>query len=202
MEAKNNTGPSFPFGKYNSPHVPIDISSSSSSSSSSSDDDTDKENDLSTENASNQLVLYDPMTDGSKAIGLLPNRLHYESPLDPIRKSQELIPRVLPSVGAFTVQCANCFKWRLIPTQEKYEEIREHILEWPFSCETAREWRPNVSCDDPEDISQDGSRLWAIDKPSIAQPPPGWKREVRIRGEGSYKFADMYACIYSVICFL
>ncbi|KAF3956183.1 hypothetical protein CMV_018665 [Castanea mollissima] len=94
--------------------------------------------------------------------------------------------------GAFTVQCANCFKWRLIPTKEKYEEIREHILEQPFFCETAREWRPDISCDDPADISQDGSRLWAIDKPNIAQPPPGWQRLLRIRGEGSTKFADVY----------
>ncbi|GLT62827.1 hypothetical protein SLA2020_354330 [Shorea laevis] len=90
------------------------------------------------------------------------------------------------------VQCAKCFKWRLIPTKEKYEEIREHILEQPFYCETASEWRPDISCDDPADISQDGSRLWAIDKPNIAQPPPGWQRLLRIRGEGSTKFADIY----------
>ncbi|XP_039071858.1 methyl-CpG-binding domain-containing protein 2-like isoform X4 [Hibiscus syriacus] len=100
--------------------------------------------------------------------------------------------RLLPSVGAFTVQCDRCFKWRLIPTKEKYEEIREHILENPFVCVTAREWRPDISCDDPTDISQDGSRLWAIDKPNIAQPPPGWQRLLRIRGEGSTKFADIY----------
>ncbi|KAL4335634.1 hypothetical protein GQ457_07G041930 [Hibiscus cannabinus] len=96
------------------------------------------------------------------------------------------------SVGAFTVQCAHCFKWRLIPTKEKYEEIREHILENPFVCEAASEWQPDISCDDPTDISQDGSRLWAIDKPNIAQPPPGWQRLLRIRGEGSTKFADIY----------
>ncbi|URE16674.1 CW-type Zinc Finger [Musa troglodytarum] len=45
---------------------------------------------------------------------------------------------------------------------------------------------------DPEDISPDGSRLWAIDKPNISQPPPGWERLLRIRGEGSTKFADVY----------
>ncbi|XWS52317.1 hypothetical protein CRYUN_Cryun11dG0057700 [Craigia yunnanensis] len=43
-----------------------------------------------------------------------------------------------------------------------------------------------------KNISQDGSRLWAIDKPNIAQPPPGWQRLLRIRGEGSTKFADIY----------
>ncbi|KAL9256964.1 Methyl-CpG-binding domain-containing protein [Drosera capensis] len=101
-------------------------------------------------------------------------------------------PRVLPSVGAFTVQCANCFKWRLISTKAKYEEIREHILEDPFVCEMAREWRPDISCDDPADLTQEGDRLWAIDKPNIARPPPGWERELRIRGEGSSKFADVY----------
>ncbi|KAL2896740.1 Methyl-CpG-binding domain-containing protein 2 [Bienertia sinuspersici] len=100
--------------------------------------------------------------------------------------------RVLPSVGTFTVQCANCFKWRLIPSKEKYEEIREHILEQPFSCDLAKEWRPDISCDIVGDIEQDDGRLWAIDKPNIAQPPPGWERELRIRGEGSSKFADVY----------
>jgi len=97
-----------------------------------------------------------------------------------------------PCIGAFTIQCAKCFKWRLIPTKEKYEEIREHIIQEPFDCERAREWRPDVTCDDPEDISQDGSRLWAIDKPNIAQAPAGWERQIRIRGEGGTKFADVY----------
>ncbi|KAK8952833.1 Methyl-CpG-binding domain-containing protein 2 [Platanthera guangdongensis] len=100
--------------------------------------------------------------------------------------------RVLPSVGAFTVQCASCFKWRLIPSKEKYEQIRESILQRPFVCQRAREWRPDISCDDPPDILQDGSRLWAIDKPNIAQPPPGWDRQLRIRGEGGTRFADVY----------
>jgi len=36
--------------------------------------------------------------------------------------------------GALVVECARCFKWRYIPTKEKYEEIREHILEQPFYC--------------------------------------------------------------------
>lgn len=100
-----------------------------------------------------------------------------------------------PSVGTFTVQCSLCFKWRLIPTKEKYEEIRESILEVPFVCESARKWKDGVSCDDPPDIQQDGSRVWAIDRPSIAQPPPGWQRLLRIRGEGSTKFADVYVVL-------
>ncbi|CAM0147127.1 unnamed protein product [Urochloa decumbens] len=95
-------------------------------------------------------------------------------------------------IGAFAVQCAKCQKWRLISTKEKYEEIRERIREDPFVCEKAREWKPDVTCNDPSDVSQDGSKLWAIDKPDIAQAPQGWERSIKIRGEGSTKFADVY----------
>ncbi|GMH11798.1 hypothetical protein Nepgr_013639 [Nepenthes gracilis] len=144
------------------------------------------------DNASKQLVLYDPKANVSREIEPVPDPLRYQPPPSTKYSSISPPPRVLPSIGAFTIQCANCFKWRLIPTKEKYEEIREHILERPFICEHAREWRPDILCDDPADINQDGSRLWAIDKPNIAQPPPGWERELRIRGEGSSKFADVY----------
>lgn len=188
-EVKDLTDASFPVNDNKNAQDLIEISSSSSSSST-SDDDTDNENEV-----SNQLVLYDPVANGTNAIEPIPDPLHFAPPFHPISTPQKSTPRVLPSVGAFTVQCANCFKWRLIPTKEKYEEIREHILEQPFICEAAREWRPDISCDDPEDISQDGSRLWAIDKPNIAQPPPGWQRLLRIRGAGSTKFADMYAFV-------
>lgn len=133
-------------------------------------------------------MLYDPAAVGA---GEIVNADPVDS--QPRRNSfPNYASRILPSVGAFTVQCANCFKWRLIPTKEKYEEIREHILERPFYCETAHEWRAEVSCDDPPDLTQDGSRLWAIDKPNIAQPPPGWERLLRIRGEGGTRFADVY----------
>ncbi|XP_038700058.1 methyl-CpG-binding domain-containing protein 2-like isoform X2 [Tripterygium wilfordii] len=165
---------------------PLDVSSSMEDRS----PETGHEDAASNENNSKQLVLYDPGANGDGEI---------EPVSDPIRCStlpltRHLTPpsRILPSIWAFTVQCAKCFKWRLIPTKEKYEEIREHILEQPFVCEVAREWRPDIQCDDPTDISQDDGRLWAIDKPNIAQPPPGWQRLVRIRGEGSTKFADVY----------
>ncbi|KAK7314334.1 hypothetical protein VNO77_32854 [Canavalia gladiata] len=181
-EAKDLTGSGFPSYKHSSSLDPIDVSSPSS----------DDENDLPNSDVSNQLVLYEPVANGSNTIELVPDLLRCELPLLPRSKPSHSVPRVLPSVGAFTVQCALCFKWRLIPTKEKYEEIREHILEQPFVCQKAREWRPDISCDDPEDISQDGSRIWAIDKPSIAQPPAGWQRLLRIRGEGSTKFADVY----------
>ncbi|CAO2169672.1 unnamed protein product, partial [Urochloa humidicola] len=96
------------------------------------------------------------------------------------------------NIGAFAVQCAKCQKWRLISTKEKYEEIRERIREDPFVCEKAREWKPGVTCNDPSDVSQDGSKLWALDKPDIAQAPRGWERLIKIRGEGSTKFSDVY----------
>ncbi|XVF69854.1 hypothetical protein PTKIN_Ptkin11bG0114100 [Pterospermum kingtungense] len=168
----------------------IDAAASSASSASSSDDDSQGiENDGVNVNASQQLVLYDPAANGTVAKDSPPpGPIQSHPPAGPRFSSS----RVLPSVGAFTVQCASCFKWRLIPTKEKYEEIREHISENPFVCKTAREWRPDISCDDSTDISQDGSRLWAIDKPNIAKPPPGWQRLLRIRGEGSTKFADVY----------
>ncbi|XP_022889479.1 methyl-CpG-binding domain-containing protein 2-like [Olea europaea var. sylvestris] len=100
--------------------------------------------------------------------------------------------RVSDNVSAYTVQCAKCSKWRFIPTKEKYEEIREKIAELPFLCETAREWRPDITCEEETDLVRDGSWNWAIDKPCIPQPPPGWQRILRIRARGGTKFADLY----------
>ncbi|KAH0730605.1 hypothetical protein KY285_001513 [Solanum tuberosum] len=86
------------------------------------------------------------------------------------------------SPGEFAVECARCYKWRYIPSKEKYEEIREHILELPFYCETTREWHSNKKCDDPPDVTEDESGLkWAIDAPNIPQPPPGWERLIKFR---------------------
>ncbi|PKA51421.1 Methyl-CpG-binding domain-containing protein 2 [Apostasia shenzhenica] len=140
----------------------------------------------------NQLVVYNPGSISSTE-DQLPVSNHVEDQTEPFHyPTPNTSNRVLPSIGAFTVQCASCFKWRLIPTKEKYEQIRESILQIPFVCERGREWRPDISCGDPADISQDGSRLWAIDRPNIAQPPPGWDRQLRIRGEGGTRFADVY----------
>jgi len=138
--------------------------------------------DFSSESASNQMVVFTPEAGDKELDELGENR----------SQKSGITRGISPSIGAFTVQCAKCFKWRLIPTKHKYEEIRERIIQEPFVCKRACEWRPNVTCNDPEDISQDGSRLWAIDKPNIAQPPPGWERQIRIRGEGGTKFADVY----------
>ncbi|XP_050373080.1 methyl-CpG-binding domain-containing protein 2 [Argentina anserina] len=166
------------------------LSASSSSVSSPPSSPSSSDEILESHLKSQELVLYDPAGGGGGGAGR-GNKNLSPSPISSI-SPVSTGARVLPSVGAFTVQCANCFKWRLIPTKEQYEKIREHILEQPFYCETAKEWRPSISCDDPADINQDGSRLWAIDRPNIAQPPPGWQRLLRIRGEGSTKFADVY----------
>ncbi|XP_020596323.1 methyl-CpG-binding domain-containing protein 2-like [Phalaenopsis equestris] len=140
--------------------------------------------------SANQLVVF--KSGSSTGEDLNPGSNHVVDHLVPLNSATpNPSSRALPSVGAFTVQCASCFKWRLIPTKEKYEQIRESILQVPFVCERAREWRPDISCEDPPDILQDGSRLWAIDKPNIAQPPPGWDRQLRIRGEGGTRFADV-----------
>uniref|UniRef100_A0A3Q7ID01 Uncharacterized protein n=1 Tax=Solanum lycopersicum TaxID=4081 RepID=A0A3Q7ID01_SOLLC len=85
----------------------------------------------------------------------------------------------------FAVQCSKCFKWL-----ERYEKIREHLLECPFYCEDARELRPSISCNDIPDITRQEKKLWAFDKPSIPQLPSGWKRIVKIRTRGTI-FADV-----------
>ncbi|GJR30730.1 methyl-CpG-binding domain-containing protein 2-like protein isoform X2 [Tanacetum coccineum] len=130
-----------------------------------------------------QMVIYDPPSNGSVVIRGVQNP-------DPERPRSS--SRRPPEVAAFTVQCANCFKWRLIPDLPKYEVIREHITDQPFLCETTRQWGREITCDDPTDIKQDGTQIWAIDKPNIAKPPPGWQRLLRLRKEGSSKFADIY----------
>ncbi|KAI3454761.1 hypothetical protein Pfo_011424 [Paulownia fortunei] len=86
--------------------------------------------------------------------------------------------KVWESVKSYTVRCAKCSKWRLIPTKEKYEEIRARIGEQLFFYEA--------------DVKQDDSYCWALDKPRIPQTPPGWQRILRIRAEGGTKFADVY----------
>ncbi|GAB2222921.1 hypothetical protein Droror1_Dr00017053 [Drosera rotundifolia] len=187
-EEDPNETPASPVGKESSVDEPVPVSSDEEEV---VDDPKDADT-QSQDDASKQLVLYDPTPNGSHEIVPVSDTIGQQSMVSVGNSVTRSAPRVLPSVGAFTVQCANCFKWRLIPTKAKYEEIRENILEDPFVCEMAREWRPDISCDDPADLTQEGDRLWAIDKPNIARPPPGWERELRIRGEGSSKFADVY----------
>ncbi|GFP79071.1 methyl-cpg-binding domain-containing protein 2 [Phtheirospermum japonicum] len=102
------------------------------------------------------------------------------------------IKQVWDSIEMYTVRCSKCLKWRLIPTKEKYEQIRERIDEEPFQCESTREWQKNIYCDDESDVKQDDSLRWAMDKPSIPRTPTGWQRIIRLRAKGGTKFADIY----------
>lgn len=162
----------------------------------SDDDDNDyTDKDYSVEEESNQLVLYEPRTVTRRK----QREVQFAEPIYHPTPLQQRPPKakyghskVLPSIGAYTVQCADCFKWRIVPTKEKYEELRETISQQLFVCARACEWNRPLSCDDPEDMSQDENHVWALDKPEIPQPPPGWDRDVRIRAEGCSKFADVY----------
>ncbi|KAH6766329.1 methyl-CPG-binding domain 4 [Perilla frutescens var. hirtella] len=84
-------------------------------------------------------------------------------------------------VDIWSVQCGECFKWRLIPTEEEFEEIRSKITDDPFVCSK----KPDVSCDDPADIERDDSRTWAIHKPGIPETPAGFKRRLVMRKDFS-----------------
>lgn len=99
-----------------------------------------------------------------------------------------------PRVGAYAAQCWKCLKWRYIPSKEQYEIIRHYASVDHWVCNKASAWRPNASCDDPPELSQDNNNnyLWIIDKPDIPRPPTGWERLVSIRGEGASRFADVY----------
>ncbi|CAM8891370.1 hypothetical protein QQ045_027061 [Rhodiola kirilowii] len=90
------------------------------------------------------------------------------------------------TIGIYSVQCAECFKWRLIPSEEEFEEIRSTLTENPFICK----WKPNTSCDDPADIECDASRTWVIDKPDIPKTPKGFKRKLVLRRD--YSKIDAY----------
>ncbi|RHN81199.1 putative transcription factor & chromatin remodeling CW-Zn family [Medicago truncatula] len=79
------------------------------------------------------------------------------------------------SVDIYAAQCKLCMKWRVIDTQEEFEEIRHKIIRDPFDCSK----KANRSCDDPADIEYDSSRTWVIDKPNIPKTPQGKKLRTR-----------------------
>lgn len=84
-------------------------------------------------------------------------------------------------VDIWSAQCAECFKWRTIPTVEEYEEIRSKFIEDPFICSK----KAGVSCDDPADIEYDNSRTWLMDKPNLPKTPVGFKRRIVVRRDFS-----------------
>lgn len=90
------------------------------------------------------------------------------------------------SIGAFAVQCEACLKWRLIDTEEEYEQIRSRFIEEPFVCSK----KAGVSCEDPTDIDYDDTRTWAADKPNIPKTPESFQRELVLRKD--YSKLDAY----------
>lgn len=91
------------------------------------------------------------------------------------------------SAHIYAVQCGRCSKWRVVPTNEDYETIRENFIEDPWFCEKNR----GVTCDDPADIEYDNTRLWVIDKPNIPKTPSTTKRNLTLRKDLS-KFDAHY----------
>ncbi|XP_021906649.1 methyl-CpG-binding domain-containing protein 4-like [Carica papaya] len=85
------------------------------------------------------------------------------------------------SIDTYAAQCEKCFKWRVIDTQEEYEEIRSNVQDRPFFCQT----KPGVTCKDPADIDYDATRTWVIDKPGIPRTPEGFKRSLILRKDFS-----------------
>ncbi|GJN15718.1 hypothetical protein PR202_gb02655 [Eleusine coracana subsp. coracana] len=71
----------------------------------------------------------------------------------------------------------------ICPSPEKRQKV--------LSDKDAREWKPDVACDDPSEVSQDGSLIWAMDQHNIPQTPPGWERLIMIRSKGCSQFADV-----------
>ncbi|KAL0435793.1 UNVERIFIED_CONTAM: Methyl-CpG-binding domain-containing protein 4 [Sesamum radiatum] len=84
-------------------------------------------------------------------------------------------------IDIWSVQCGECFKWRVIPTQEEFEEIRSTFAEDPFVCSK----KPGIACDDPADIEYDDSRTWVIDKPNLPKSPAGFRRKLVMRKDFS-----------------
>ncbi|XP_058770226.1 methyl-CpG-binding domain-containing protein 4 [Vicia villosa] len=90
------------------------------------------------------------------------------------------------SVDIYAAQCKSCMKWRVIDTQEEFEEIRHKIILEPFDCSR----KANCSCDDPADIEYDSTRTWVIDKPNLPKTPQGFKRTLVLRKD--YSKLDSY----------
>jgi hypothetical protein len=86
----------------------------------------------------------------------------------------------------YVAQCKLCMKFRVIDTQEEFEEILHKIKREPFDCSK----KANRSCDDPADIEYDSSRTWVKYKPNIPKTPKGFKRISELRDD--YSKLDSY----------
>ncbi|AEE80426.1 putative protein [Arabidopsis thaliana] len=89
-------------------------------------------------------------------------------------------------IDTYAAQCDNCHKWRVIDSQEEYEDIRSKMLEDPFNCQK----KQGMSCEEPADIDYDSSRTWVIDKPGLPKTPKGFKRSLVLRKD--YSKMDTY----------
>ncbi|CAN1271438.1 Methyl-CpG-binding domain-containing protein 4 [Linum perenne] len=87
---------------------------------------------------------------------------------------------MIRSIDTYTAQCHTCLKWRVIKTEEEYEEIRSKSIADKFTCKSKGQ-----SCDDPADIEYDSSRTWVIDKPGVPKTPRGFKRHLVLRRDFS-----------------
>eukprot|EP00252_Welwitschia_mirabilis_P021510 TRINITY_DN5535_c0_g1_i1.p1 TRINITY_DN5535_c0_g1~~TRINITY_DN5535_c0_g1_i1.p1 ORF type:complete len:246 (+),score=26.48 TRINITY_DN5535_c0_g1_i1:148-885(+) len=102
-------------------------------------------------------------------------------------------PSFADSSSGFVVQCAECHKWRIVPSKQEYEMIRER--ETPFVCEEAAKWDHRVSCELPTDITpEDHPQSCMMDQAGIPSPPAGWQRVISVRGPvyRDHRFADVY----------
>ncbi|KAG6536087.1 hypothetical protein ZIOFF_001131 [Zingiber officinale] len=84
-------------------------------------------------------------------------------------------------ISAYAVQCSKCFKFRIIPTREEYETIRQNFIKDPWVCHN----NPNLSCNDPGDVEYNTSRFWVIDKPNLPKTPAGLDRLAIMRSDFS-----------------
>ncbi|KAF5744184.1 methyl-CpG-binding domain-containing family protein [Tripterygium wilfordii] len=109
-----------------------------------------------------------------------------KTPKSSLSKSLRRKGSPLRSVDTYAAQCIKCLKWRVITTEEEYEDIRNKVSVEPFVC--AR--KSGASCEDPADIENDGSQTWAIDKPGIPRTPEGFKRILVLRSD--YSKMDAY----------
>ncbi|KAF9661314.1 hypothetical protein SADUNF_Sadunf19G0055200 [Salix dunnii] len=106
-------------------------------------------------------------------------QLKEQSPATP--KTSRKNPRAAArSIDTYAAQCNKCSKWRVIPTEEEYEEIRSKTEENPYVCDR----KPGISCDDPADIEY-ATKTWAIDKPGVPKTPQGFKRILVLRSDFS-----------------
>ncbi|CAN0886119.1 Methyl-CpG-binding domain-containing protein 4 [Linum grandiflorum] len=84
------------------------------------------------------------------------------------------------AIDTYTAQCHTCRKWRVIPTEEEYENIRCNGIKNKFTCASK-----SLTCDDPADIEYDASRTWVLDKPGVPKTPEGFKRHLVLRRDFS-----------------